>query len=358
MLGLDISSSSVKLLELSYFNSRVQIETYAIAPLPDQAVVERKVQDPVQVGETIRLMIEHIQPSTRNTITAVSGASVITRKIQMSASLSPSEMEAQIIVEADQFITFPINEVAIDFEVISPSTEPVKPVADNPKKRDVLLVACRLETVEHLQSALEHGGLLPKVIDVENYAIERAVSLLRPHLNLEAADPLIAVVDIGVTLTNLSVLHRDETIYSRDQTFGGKQLTDGIMQHFNISYTAAEAAKKKGGLPREILQPFQQTALQQINRALQLFYSSTAYRLYSSDSHRHIDYILLTGGSSSTEGLAPTLQTHLKTPTSVANPFVIASINDRINRAALDHDAPALMTAFGLAMRGFNNATD
>lgn len=347
MLGLDISSSSVKLLELSSRNGNVQIESYGVAALPPMAVVERKIQEPEQVGDAIRLVIERAKPSTRHTVAAVSGASVITRKLQLSDHLSDSELEAQILIEADQFIPFPINEVAIDFEVIGP-------VTGKPGKVEVLLVACRLETVDHLQDALRYGGLIPKVIDVENYAIERAVSLLRPRLKITTASPLIAVVDIGATMTNLSVLHQEEIIYSRDQVFGGKQLTDEIMRRFNMTNGEAGYAKKKGGLPpeyqRDVLYPFIQAAVQQIERALQLFYSSSAYN--------RIDYILLAGGSSATEGLAAMVEEHLQTPTSVADPFVLTSSNSRINQQALNNDAPALMVAFGLAMRNLDNASD
>lgn len=347
MLGLDISSSSVKLLELSSRNGRLEIESYGVAALPHLAVVERKIQEPEQVGEAIKLVVERAKPSTRQTVAAVSGASIISRKIQLNASLKPSELESQILVEADQFIPFPLNEVSLDFEILGP-------VPGRPSKNEVLLVACRVETVDYLQDALKYGGLLPKVVDVENFAIERAVSLLKPQLNIEVKDPLIAVVDIGATMTNLSILQKGEIIYSRDQVFGGKQLTDEIVRRFNMSVAEAGFAKKKGGLPaeyqQEVLAPFQQAAVQQINRALQLFYSSSAFN--------NIDYILLAGGSSATSGLAEVVAEYLATPCSVANPFALTSVNPRINQEALNNDAPALLVAFGLAMRNLDNASD
>ncbi|SKA22568.1 type IV pilus assembly protein PilM [Oceanospirillum multiglobuliferum] len=347
MLGLDISSSSVKLLELSSRNGRLEIESYGVAALPALAVVERKIQDPEQVGEAIKLVVERAKPSTRHTVAAVSGASVISRKIQLSASLQPQELESQILIEADQFIPFPLNEVSLDFEVLGPAK-------GRPNKNEILLVACRLETVDQLQDALKHGGLIPKVVDVENYAIERAVSLLKPQFKVTSNDPLIAVVDIGATMTNLSILHQGEIIYSRDQVFGGKQLTDEIMRRFNLSFADAGFAKKKGGLPpeyqHEVLIPFQQAAVQQINRSLQLFYSSSAFN--------NIDYILLAGGSSATLGLASVVKEYLGVPCSVANPFLLTNINPRISKEALNNDAPALLVAFGLAMRNLDNASD
>ena len=349
MLGLDISSSSVKLLELSSQDGRLEVESYGVAALPALAVVERKIQAPEQVGLAIQQAVEIAQPSTLHTVAAVSGASVITRKIQMPAQLSPDELEAQIMVEADQFIPFPLNEVAIDFEILDP-------VEERPDKNHVLLVACRLETVDDLQDALRFGGLLPQVIDVENYAIERAISLINPEINSKdqknSHHLLIAVVDIGATMTNLSVLHQGEIIYSRDQVFGGKQLTEEIMRRYDMSYGEAGFAKKRGGLPSEyykdVLQPFQQAAVQQITRSLQLFYSSSAYK--------DIDYILLAGGTSAAHGLADVVEQYLGTPCRVANPFLQTSINPRIDQQALNNDAPALMVAFGLAMRNLDNA--
>lgn len=345
MLGLDISSSSVKLLELSSQDGRLEVESYGVAALPALAVVERKIQDPEQVGLAIQQVVEIAQPSTLHTVAAVSGASVITRKIQMPAQLSPDELEAQIMVEADQFIPFPLNEVAIDFEILDP-------VEERPDKNHVLLVACRLETVDDLQDALRFGGLIPKVIDVENYAIERAVSLIKPNLASVDTSPLIAVVDIGATMTNLSILQQGEIIYSRDQVFGGKQLTEEIMRRYGMSFSEAGFAKKRGGLPKEyltdVLQPFQQAAVQQITRSLQLFYSSSAYK--------DIDYILLAGGTSAAQGLAGAVEQYLTTHCQVVNPFLHTSISPRIDQQALNNDAPALMVAFGLAMRSLDNA--
>ncbi len=353
MLGLDISSSSVKLLELSSHNGHLKVESYGIAPLPPQAIAERKIQQPEQVGIAIKKLVELAQPSTRHTVSAVSGASVVTRKIQMPAHLTSDELELQIMVEADQFIPFSLNEVAIDFEILGP-------VEERPDKNHVLLVACRRETVEDLQEALHFGGLIPKVVDIESYAIERVVSsidpqgakAIKPQKGVTDRKPLIAVVDIGATMTNLSILHQGEIIYSRDQLFGGKQLTEEIVRHYKMSYGEAILAKKKGGLPedynKKLLQPFQQASLQQITRSLQLFYSSSAYN--------NVDYLLLTGGSSATRGLSSVVHHALGIPCSVANPFANTSINTKIDPEALNNDAPALLVAFGLAMRNLVDA--
>jgi len=346
-LGLDFSDSSVKLLELSYHNGQLQVESYAIAPLPHRAVVERKIQNPEQVSQTLLKVIQSTCFRARQTVAAVSDADVITRTISIDASLSADELESEVILEADQFLPFPIDEIAIDFEVIGPTK-------NHPEKQDILLVACRIETVDVLQKTLKLSGLIPKVVDVESYAIERVVSLLLPQLNIKTTNPLIAVVDIGATMMNLTILNQKKTLYSRDQLFGGQKLTDEIIQRFQMSADKAELAKKNGKLPddyhQNTLPAFLHTAVQQIGRALQLFYSSSSYN--------HVDYILLAGGCATTEGLSAKVEASLTIPTSIANPLALATTNSSIDQKALNKDAPALLIAFGLAMRHLENATD
>ncbi|OOV86146.1 type IV pilus assembly protein PilM [Oceanospirillum linum] len=346
-LGLDLSGSSVKLLELSCHNGQLQVESYAIAPLPNRAVVERKIQNPEQVSQTLLQAIPTSCSDACQTVAAVPDAAVITRTISMDTGLSADEMESEIILEADQFIPFPIDDVAIDFEVIGPTK-------NHPDKQDVLLVACRIETVDILQKTLRQGGLIPTVVDVESYALERVVSRLLPRLNITTADPVIAVVDIGATIMNLTILHQKQTLYSRDQLFGGQRLTDEIAQRFQLCPDDAELAKKTGKLPDDFhqntLPAFLHTTVQQISRALQLFYSSGTYK--------HVDYILLAGGCAATKGLSGRVESSLAIPTFIANPLALATINSAIDQKALNRDAPALLIAFGLAMRYLENAPD
>ncbi|WP_417598719.1 type IV pilus assembly protein PilM [Oceanospirillum sp.] len=346
-LGLDLSGSSVKLLELSCHNGQLQIESYAIASLPNRAVVERKIRNPEQVSQTLLQVIPTTCSGAYQTITAVPDAAVITRTISMDSDLSADEMESEIILEADQFIPFPIDEIAIDFEVIGPTK-------NQPEKQDILLVACRIETVDTLQKTLRLGGLTPSVVDVESYALERVVSQLLPRLNIKTADPVIAVVDIGAAIMNLTILHQKQTLYSRDQLFGGQKLTDEIAQRFQMSSDDAELAKKNGQLPDDFhqntLPAFLHTTVQQISRALQLFYSSSTYK--------HVDYILLAGGCAATEGLSARIETSLAIPTYIANPLELATSKSTIDQKALNRDAPALLIAFGLAMRYLENAPD
>jgi type IV pilus assembly protein PilM len=251
-------------------------------------------------------------------------------------------METQLTLEADQYIPYPLEEVSIDFEVQGPSPE-----RDN--MVEVLLAACRRETIDTRVEAIESAELIPRIMDVEAYAMERAFSLIRHQLDLEE-ESTVAVVDIGATMTTLSVLNNGQTIYTREQLFGGKQLTDEIMRRYGLPLEEAGLAKKQGGLPDdyepEVLEPFKDAVVQQVARSLQFFFSSSQYN--------DVDYIILAGGVSSMEGLAELVQEKLGTPATVANPFANMSVSPKVNAVALSSDAPAMMIACGLALRSFN----
>ncbi len=343
LLGLDISSTSVKLLELSRANDRYRVESYAVEPLPPNAVVEKNISDVEGVGEAIKRVLSRSKCSSRMAAVAVAGSAVITKTIEMDASLSDDEMENQITVEADQYIPYPLDEVAIDFEVQGLSER-------NPDQVEVLLAACRKENVEMREAALELGNLKPAVVDIEAHAMKRAFELLKPQLGSNPEDLVVAIIDVGATMTTLSVLAEDKSIYTREQLFGGKQLTEEIQRRYSLSFEEAGLAKKQGGLPddyqEEVLEPFKEAVLQQVTRSLQFFFSSSQYD--------DVDYIVLAGGTSSIDGLAGMIETKLGTPTIVANPFVDMSLSSRVDADALANDAPAMMISCGLAMRSFD----
>ncbi len=342
VLGLDISSTTVKLLELSQTGGRYRVESYAVSSLPQDAVIEKSVNDIDGVANAIRTVVAQSRAKAKSVSAAVAGSSVITKLIDMPDGLSEDDMETQLTLEADQYIPYPLDEVAIDFEIQGPSPE-----ADN--QVEVLLAACRRETIESRVEAIEGSELVPKIMDVEAYAMERAFSQVVSQLDLEE-DSTVAIVDIGATMTTLSVLHNGQTVYTREQLFGGKQLTDEIMRRYGLPLEEAGLAKKQGGLPDdyepEVLEPFKDAVVQQVARSLQFFFSSSQYN--------DVDHIVLAGGVSSMEGLQDLVQERLGTPTTVANPFAQMSISPRVNAVALGSDAPAMMIACGLALRSFD----
>ncbi len=342
VLGLDISSTTVKLLELSHTGDRFRVESYAVSSLPLDAVIEKNVNDVDGVANAIRGVIMQSRTKIKSVAAAVAGSSVITKRIDMPAGLSEDDMETQLTLEADQYIPYPLEEVAIDFEVQGPAD-------DTPGQVEVLLAACRRETIDARVEAVETAELTPKIMDVEAYAMERAFTLIQHQLHL-ADENTVAVIDIGATMTTLSVLNNGQTIYTREQLFGGKQLTDEIMRRYGLTVEEAGLAKKQGGLPDdyepEVLEPFKDAVVQQVARSLQFFFSSSQFN--------DVDYIILAGGVASMEGLAELVQEKLGTPTAVANPFADMTISSKVNAVALSSDAPAMMIACGLALRSFD----
>ena len=339
VLGIDISSTTVKLLELSQSGDRYRVESYAVAPLPPEAVVEKNVNQVETVGGLIRELVSRSKTRAQHAVAAVAGSAVIIKTIPMPAGLSEEDLEAQLTVEADQYIPYPLEEVALDFEELGP-------VEGRDDQVNVLLAACRQETIESRVDAIEVAGLTPAIMDVEVFAMERALALLKTQMPM-ANPETIAMVDIGASMTTLSVYAGGESVYTREQLFGGKQLTDEIMNRYDLSFEEAGRAKKQGGLPEdyesEVLEPFREAVVQQVSRSLQFFFSSSEYT--------ELDCIVLCGGVAGIAGLAEIIEERLSTPTIVANPFADMSVGSRVNAQALAKDAPAMMVACGLAMR-------
>ena len=341
LLGIDITSSSIKLLELSKSGSKYKVENYSSRPLPDGAVVEKNIANLDAVGEEMLKLATLTKTGTEKAAVAVSGSAVITKIIEMNAAMSDSEMENQIVVEADQYIPYPLDEVAIDFERQGMSKK-------NEDMVEVLLAACKKENVDSRVAALEIGGYEAKVVDIEAYAMERAFNIMCEQMDLEK-EGLSAIIDIGATMTTMYILRDGVSIYTREQVFGGAQLSIEIQNRYGLSPADAAAALVNGELPdgfeSDVLKPFILEMSDQIGRTLQFFFSSSQYN--------DVDLIVLAGGTASTVGLAEMVQEELGTKTVVANPFAKMGMNNKVNKKQLQNDAASLMMACGLAIRGF-----
>ncbi len=343
VLGLDISSTAVKLLELGKSGDRLRVESYAVEPLPPNSVIEKNISDVEAVGEAIKRAVKRSGSRTKFAAAAVAGSAVITKTVSMPANLNEDELEQQIQLEADQYIPYPLEEVNLDFEVLGPTE-------NDPERVDVLLAASRSENVDVRVAAIELAGLKAKIIDVEAYAIENAFQLLAPQLPEQGIDQTIAVVDVGATMTTLNVMHDLKNIYTREQVFGGKQLTEEIQRRYGLSYEEAGMAKRQGGLPDnyvpEVLEPFMEAMAQQVSRSLQFFFSANQYS--------SVDHIVLAGGSAMIPGIDELIADKLGVHTSIANPFANMTLASRVKAQSLSNDAPALMIACGLALRSFD----
>ena len=343
ILGIDISSTSVKLLELARSGSRYRVESYAVEPLPPNSVVEKNITDADLVGEAIGRAVKKSGTRTRSAACAVSGSAVITKIISMPSNLSDDEMEGQIQIEADQYIPYSLDEISLDFQVLQQSES-------DPDRVDVLLAASRSDNVDIRVAALEVGGLQAKIVDVEAFALENAVELIAASGGGIEDAHVVAVMDVGATTSTLSVLQEGSIIYTREQLFGGRQLTDEIQRRYGLSYEEAGLAKRQGGLPDnyepEVLEPFKESMAQEVNRALQFFYSSSQVGA--------VDHVIVAGGCASITGIEELITPKVDVPVTIANPFANMSVASKVRADALANDAPAMMIACGLSLRSFD----
>ncbi|MCW8832053.1 MAG: pilus assembly protein PilM [Colwellia sp.] len=342
MVGIDIGSHAVKAVLLSQGNDGYILEDYAIESMTRGAVIDREIQDIEAVGNVIAKIRQNISMKAKDAAAAVSGQTVITKIIYMDVALSEDELASQIEIEADSLIPYPLDEVSLDFETLDVNES-------DPSKVNVLLSAARTESIEARVAALESGDFNTKVIDVESYAVSRSHDLCLSQLPDDAADKMVAIVDIGATMTLFSATKAGKHVYSRDQMFGGEQYTRSIVSYYNKSFEDAEVAKITNDLPPnytfEVLAPFHTILMQQIRRAIQMFLTSSGVD--------KVDYLVISGGSASIEGVEKLLTDELGIHTIIANPFNDMEIANTIDEDKLAKVAPQLMVATGLALRSF-----
>jgi type IV pilus assembly protein PilM len=344
VLGLDITPSSIKLIELTLSGGQYTVDAYAAEPMPQNAMNEKAIVDADAVGEAIARAVRRAGVRTKDAAVAISGDAAITKVIQMPRNLKESDLEAQVEMQADQYIPFPMDEVAYDFEVLGTSEK-------DPDSMDVLLVASRSENVEQRRAAVAAAGLNAHIVDVEVFALENACKLMTHQMPDGGIDRSIAVIDFGASTTTFSVLRNLKVVYTRDFAFGGQQLTEEIMRTYGLSLEEAGRAKKEGGLPAnyqtEVLDPFIDDMTQQISRSLQFY-------LASGSGREQPEKILLCGGCANIPGAAEVVQSRIGVEAEKGDPLGQMKISARARSQAVQRDATALLTACGLALRSFD----
>ena len=345
LIGLDITTSSVKLIELVESGGQYRVEAYAAEPTPHNAVNEKAIVDANAVSEAIRRAVKRSGVRNKECAVAISGDAAITKAIPMPRSLSDADLEQQVELQADQYIPFPMEEVSYDFQVLGPSEKDVE-------MQDVLLVATRTDNVEQRVAAVTAAGLVPKLVDVESFALENACRLMTHQMPDGGIDRTIAVVDFGASSTTFSILRDLSVIYTRDFAFGGQQLTEEIMRTYGLSMEEAGRAKKEGGLPSnyqpEVLDPFIDDMTQQVSRSLQFYLASGSGRTQP-------EQILICGGCANIPGVAEVIASRVGIPAERGDPLGQMRISSKAKALGVMRDATALLTACGLALRSFDD---
>jgi type IV pilus assembly protein PilM len=344
VLGLDITTSSIKLIELAMAGGQYRVESYAAEATPPNAINENTLVDPEAVGEAIRRAVKKSGTTVREVAVAISGDAAITKVIQMPKSLRDADLETQVEMQADQYIPFPMDEVSYDFEVLGPNEKDADSI-------DVLLVASRSENVEQLRTAVAAAGLVPRIVDVEAFALENACRLMTHQMPDGGIDRNIALIDFGATSTTFSVLRNLKIIYTRDFAFGGHQLTEEIMRTYGLTLEEAGRHKKEGGLPgnyqADVLDPFIDDMTQQVSRSLQFY-------LASGSGREQPEKILVCGGCGNVPGVAEVIQSRVGIAAEKGDPLGQMKLSSRARMQSVNRDATALLTACGLALRSFD----
>jgi type IV pilus assembly protein PilM len=343
MIGLDISSSSVKLVELSQTASgEFTLDRFASEPFEKGWIADGQIEKFDEVAEAVRKVVVKSGTRTKHVAMAMPPSAVITKKIMLPAGLREEEMELQVEAEANQYIPFSLDEVSLDFCVVGPSPTSAGDV-------EVLIAASRKDRVQDRQGLAEAAGLKPAILDIESYASRLAMGRLIATLPGEGKDALVALFEIGAETTSLKVLRDDELLYDRDQAFGGAQLTQLISRQYGFSFEEAELKKLSGDLPEDfqnaILAPFVDSLSQEIGRALQYFFTSTP--------HHKVHYVMMAGGTATLPGLKDRVTDLTGFASMIVNPFDGMKLGSAVRESKLRREAPSYLTACGLAMRRF-----
>jgi len=343
LVGVDISTSAVKMVQLAGDKrTGFTLEAYATSPLDKDSVVDGHIKDLEKVSETVERTWKLISTKVKRTALALPTANVISKKVLMPANLNEDELNNHVEAEANQYIPFSLDEVNIDFQALNEFDQETE-------SQSVLIVAAKKENIEDRVAAAEGADLSVEIMDVESYATEAAYTLVANTLPKKGKDKRIMIVDIGATMTHINVMLNGESLYTRDQHFGGNQLTQNIQRRYGLTTEESEISKRNGDLPdsyeSEVLTPFKQQIINEIQRAQQF------YQTAGGNNHQ-IDHFILAGGCASIAGIREQIETETGITTTVANPFEQMSLNKRISSEKLNQDAPSLFVACGLAMRG------
>lgn len=343
VIGLDISSSSIKLVELGQDRSgNLVLERCGIEPLEPGWISDGNIEKFDEVVDATRRLLNRSGSKTKNVAMALPASVVISKKIILPGGLSEREMEVQVESEANQYIPFSLDEVSLDFCVVGPSTTSAGDV-------EVVIAASRKEKVEDRQGLAEAVGLVPVVLDVETYAARLAAGRVIGRLPGGGVDALVALFEIGAMTSTMQVLRNEDLVYERDQVFGGAQLTQMLVRQYGFTQEEAETKKRAGELPDDygtvVLQPYVESLAQEVERALKFFFTSTP--------HNRVDYILLAGGTAGLPGLTEAITRHTSFPCQVVNPFDGMDIGRGVREKKMQREAPSYLTACGLAMRRF-----
>ena len=352
LIGLDIGSHSIKLVEIEDTKKGKVLKSFGIIGLPQDAIVEGSIKEMEIVSSAIKTLYKHLKVKNKNVVTSISGYSVIVKKISVQKR-GEAELEATIQDEAEQYIPFDINDVNLDYEVLSPveDKEEAKAAKEDKGFMDVMLVAAKKDIVEDYVSLLHLTSLNPAILDVDAFAVQNAFELSSQEIS-----GCYAIVNVGAEELGINAIKNGISIFTRDSSYGGYQINEAIMSKFGVSYDEAEKIKLGGtkleSKERDSLEDIFTSVVSgwvnEIKRALDFL--TTTY------PDETIEKIFVSGGSCRIPGFQKYLEIETEIPVAEMNPFANLQINDKVfDPKYLSYIAPQAAVAVGLALRSIGD---
>ena len=338
LVGLDIGSHSVKIMQANIANVTPRLISMGVAPLPRDAFVEGRVAKPELVAEAIRVLASHLGIKQRTVAISISGYDVMFKKIPL-PTMTESELDERMHSELGQYIPYNIDEVDVDYKVIDVSK-------DRPDSMDVLIVAAKKESVSDFTNLLKLCGFDPFVVDVDFFALSNSF-----EASYGFGDDRVALLDIGANKSVMNIGHKGVPIFTRSISIGGNQITDNIKDAFNISFEEAESVKLgevTGKYPaRDLEEIFVSTVsgwVTECRRAVDFYYHNYP--------EQNIDALYLSGGSCRIPGLDKVLKEHMEIPVQIFNPISRIQYDvKQFDPAYVDYIGPQMAISLGLALR-------
>lgn len=340
MIGLDFGSCSIKAIALSKKQGTWCVDASAEVPLTPGLIVDSRLEDISKLSKLIKQLRKSFPRATKKVAIAVTGTDVITKILSVNADLTGLDLEAQIEMEAENSIPFPLDEIFLDFEILEAD-------AKNTQLHNILLSLARRETVMSRVNCVEEAGLTAHIVDIESHALTRGCELL---ISTEEMEQGVAIIDIGASQMMLNVLHQGQIIFSRSRNHGGAVCTQMLVEHYGITFERAEKNKIsrdwEDDCIEEVITPFVNLTAKNARFDLRMF-SNTL-------NHIHISKVILTGGCLLMPELVTQLEAELDVCIEVAQPFKDMKFKCDKDKAKLRRNGAKYLTAIGLALRGVN----
>jgi type IV pilus assembly protein PilM len=339
IVGLDIGSSSIKLVELKQGKKGYRLQNLAVSPLPPEAIVDGALMDSVTIIDAIKDLIGQAKTKTKSAVTSVSGHSVIVKKISL-PFMTEAELEESIQWESERYIPFDINDVNIDFQILGSD-------AENPDVMEVILVAAKKDIINDYVSVIMEAGLNPVIVDVDAFALENMLAI---NYDLEKGES-VAIANVGASITSINILKNNVSAFTRDIFRGGNQVTEEIQRQLHADFDEAEKIKV-GSKMDGVSQPVIQNVLKEASESLAIEIGNSLDFFQSAGTYEKIGKLYLSGGGSKIKDFDILLQQQIGIPVEMINPFKQIEFSEKhFDFEYMREIGPAMAVGVGLASR-------